>query len=70
MKEMPTLKNYVKTQFDKDSRIKFVGTVYDQNELRYIREQAFAYLHGHEVGGQTLDCLKPCGQQLSMLFWE
>lgn len=52
MKEMPTLKNYVKkTQFDKDSRIKFVGTVYDQNELRYIREQAFAYLHGHEVGG-------------------
>lgn len=40
-----------KTQFDKDSRIKFVGTVYNQNELRYIREHAFAYLHGHEVGG-------------------
>lgn len=39
------------TGFDKDPRIKFVGTVYDQNELRYIREQAFAYLHGHEVGG-------------------
>lgn len=40
-----------KTHFDNDSRIKFVGTVYNQNELRYIREQAFAYLHGHEVGG-------------------
>lgn len=40
-----------KTHFDKDQRIKFVGTVYDQNELRYIREKAFAYLHGHEVGG-------------------
>lgn len=40
-----------KTHFDKDSRIKFVGTVYDQNELRFIREHAFAYLHGHEVGG-------------------
>ena len=40
-----------KTQFDKDARIKFVGTVYNQNELRYIREHAFAYLHGHEVGG-------------------
>ncbi|MEY8442718.1 glycosyltransferase family 1 protein [Lactococcus ileimucosae] len=39
------------TGFDKDPRIKFVGTVYDQNELRYIREHAFAYLHGHEVGG-------------------
>ena len=36
-----------KTQFDKDARIKFVGTVYNQ----YIREHAFAYLHGHEVGG-------------------
>ncbi|MFC4653044.1 beta 1-4 rhamnosyltransferase Cps2T [Lactococcus nasutitermitis] len=40
-----------KTQFDKDNRVKFVGTVYDQNELRYIREHAFTYLHGHEVGG-------------------
>ena len=40
-----------KTNFDKDPRVKFVGTVYDQNELRFIREQAFAYLHGHEVGG-------------------
>ena len=39
------------THFDQDPRIKFVGTVYDQNELRYIREHAFAYLHGHEVGG-------------------
>lgn len=40
-----------KTQFDQDKRIKFVGTVYDQDELRYIREHALAYLHGHEVGG-------------------
>lgn len=40
-----------KTQFDQDRRIKFVGTVYDQDELRYIREHALAYLHGHEVGG-------------------
>lgn len=40
-----------KTKFDQDKRIKFVGTVYDQNELRYIREHALAYLHGHEVGG-------------------
>lgn len=40
-----------KTHFDQDPRVKFVGTVYDQNELRYIREHATAYLHGHEVGG-------------------
>lgn len=40
-----------KTGFDKDKRIKFVGTVYDRDLLTYIRENAFAYLHGHEVGG-------------------
>ncbi|MCB5069858.1 beta 1-4 rhamnosyltransferase Cps2T [Streptococcus mutans] len=40
-----------KTEFDKDKRIKFVGTVYDRPLLTYIREQAFAYIHGHEVGG-------------------
>lgn len=40
-----------KTSFDKDKRIKFVGTVYDRDLLNYIRENAFAYIHGHEVGG-------------------
>ncbi|MDK0938675.1 glycosyltransferase family 1 protein [Clostridium perfringens] len=40
-----------KTNFDKDKRIKFVGTVYDQELLKKIRENAYGYLHGHEVGG-------------------
>lgn len=40
-----------KTRFDTDPRIKFVGTVYDNNLLKYIRENAFAYIHGHSVGG-------------------
>ncbi|HER5574405.1 TPA: DUF1972 domain-containing protein [Streptococcus pyogenes] len=39
------------TECDKDSRIKFVGTLYDKELLAYIREQAYAYIHGHEVGG-------------------
>ncbi|TWT16601.1 beta 1-4 rhamnosyltransferase Cps2T [Streptococcus sp. sy010] len=39
------------TGFDKDRRIKFVGTVYDRELLTYLRQEAFAYLHGHEVGG-------------------
>ncbi|HFU3726236.1 TPA: beta 1-4 rhamnosyltransferase Cps2T [Streptococcus suis] len=46
------------TGFDKDSRIKFVGTVYDQELLKYIRENAFAYLHGHEVGGTNPSLLE------------
>ena len=39
------------TGFEQDSRIKFVGTVYDQELLKKIRENAFVYFHGHEVGG-------------------
>ena len=39
------------TEFDQDPRVKFVGTVYDQDLLKYIRKEAFAYIHGHEVGG-------------------
>ncbi len=39
------------TGFTQDARIKFVGTVYDKALLSYIRQNAFAYIHGHEVGG-------------------
>lgn len=47
-----------KTAFDRDPRIKFVGTVYDQELLKKIREEAFAYLHGHEVGGTNPSLLE------------
>jgi rhamnosyltransferase len=47
-----------KTEFDKDSRIKFVGTVYNQELLMKIRENAFGYLHGHEVGGTNPSLLE------------
>ncbi|MDQ8765181.1 glycosyl transferase, partial [Streptococcus ruminantium] len=46
------------TGFDQDPRIKFVGTVYNQELLKYIRENAFAYLHGHEVGGTNPSLLE------------
>ncbi len=39
------------TEFEKDSRIKFVGTVYEKELIKKIRENAYAYLHGHSVGG-------------------
>lgn len=47
-----------KTHFDKDKRVKFVGTVYDQDLLAYIRENAYAYIHGHEVGGTNPSLLE------------
>ncbi len=47
-----------KTGFDKDPRIKFVGTVYNQELLKKIRENAYGYLHGHEVGGTNPSLLE------------
>ena len=47
-----------KTGFGKDSRIKFVGTVYDQELLKKIRENAYGYFHGHEVGGTNPSLLE------------
>ncbi|ETS88842.1 glycosyltransferase family 1 protein [Streptococcus salivarius] len=51
-----------KTQFDTDPRVKFVGTVYDQDLLKYIRKEAFAYIHGHEVGGTNPGLLEAMAQ--------
>ena len=47
-----------KTGFRKDPRIRFVGTVYDQELLMKIRENAYGYFHGHEVGGTNPSLLE------------
>ncbi len=47
-----------KTKFDNDERIKFVGTVYDTPLLKQIRENAYGYIHGHEVGGTNPSLLE------------
>ncbi|MBC2582732.1 beta 1-4 rhamnosyltransferase Cps2T [Clostridium sp. DJ247] len=47
-----------KTNFHKDKRIKFVGTVYNQELLKKIRENAYGYFHGHEVGGTNPSLLE------------
>lgn len=50
------------TQFDKDRRIKFVGTVYDKDMLKYLRQECRAYIHGHEVGGTNPSLLEALAQ--------
>lgn len=50
------------TGFDKDERIKFVGTVYDKELLKYLRQETRAYLHGHEVGGTNPSLLEALAQ--------
>ena len=57
------------TQFDKDKRIKFVGTVYDKELLKKIRENAYGYFHGHEVGGTNPSLLESLGStELNLLL--
>lgn len=58
-----------KLHYKNDSRIKFVGTVYDQQLLKKIRENAYAYFHGHEVGGTNPSLLEALGStKLNLLL--
>lgn len=50
-----------KLHFKSDRRIKFVGTVYDQELLKKIRENAYAYFHGHTVGGTNPSLIEALG---------
>lgn len=57
------------TNFEKDKRVKFVGTVYDADLLKYLRENAFAYIHGHSVGGTNPSLLEAMGStKLNLLY--
>lgn len=50
-----------KYNYKSDSRIKFVGTVYNQQLLKKIREDAYGYLHGHTVGGTNPSLIEALG---------
>lgn len=58
--ETNPLHEYLKKEYDieSDSRIKLIGTVYDQELLKKIRESAYAYIHGHSVGGTNPSLLE------------
>ncbi len=44
--------------YDEDNRIKFLDAIYDHELLTFVRENAFAYIHGHEVGGTNPSLLE------------
>lgn len=57
------------THFENDKRIKFVGTVYDAELLKFIRENALGYLHGHSVGGTNPSLLGALGStKINLLY--
>ena len=58
-----------KLHYSGDPRIRFAGTVYDEALLYKIRENAFAYLHGHEVGGTNPSLLEGlAATKLNLLY--
>ena len=59
-----------KLNFRSDPRIKFVGTVYDAELLGKIRENAVAYIHGHEVGGTNPSLLESMGKTNINLLYD
>lgn len=59
-----------KTKFNTDSRIVFIGTVYDENLLSYLRQNAFAYIHGHSVGGTNPSLLEALGHSNYNLLYD
>ena len=50
-----------KLHWKSDRRIKFVGTVYDSELLKKIRENAYGNFHGHTVGGTNPSLLEALG---------
>ena len=58
-----------KLHWKNDSRIKFVGTVYDSELLKKIRENAYGNFHGHTVGGTNPSLLEALGAtELNLLI--
>lgn len=58
-----------KLGFKNDKRIKFVGTVYNSELLKKIRENSYGYFHGHSVGGTNPSLLEALGStKLNLLL--
>lgn len=53
---------YVKSLLKyKSQNIRFIGSVYDKEEIYSLRNGAFAYIHGHSVGGTNPSLLEALG---------
>ncbi|MBU7481918.1 beta 1-4 rhamnosyltransferase Cps2T [Lactiplantibacillus pentosus] len=60
----------LKTNFKNDNRIKFVGTIYDKELLKKIRELAYGYIHGHSVGGTNPSLLEALSSTKINLLYD
>lgn len=57
------------TNFNKYSNIKLIGAVYNKEVLRYLRVNAYGYIHGHSAGGTNPSLLEAlCTTKLNILY--
>lgn len=50
--------SYIKQKFAKETRIKFLGAIYNQNHINNLRYFSNLYFHGHSVGGTNPSLLE------------
>jgi len=54
---------YLKGKFANESRIIFMGGIYDKDDLNQLRYYSRLYFHGHTVGGTNPSLLEAMGSQ-------
>lgn len=50
--------NYLKSKYQSNEGVKFLGAIYDLNFLNYLRYHSMLYFHGHSVGGTNPSLLE------------
>ncbi|PCJ63214.1 MAG: glycosyl transferase [Candidatus Hydrogenedentota bacterium] len=55
---------------ESDPRIQFMGGIYERRRLREIMCNAYAYVHGHQVGGTNPILLKALGCGAAVLYLD
>jgi glycosyltransferase involved in cell wall biosynthesis len=57
-----TESSYISSIIDmRSEKVRFIGGIYDKEELSSIRYSAYAYIHGHSVGGTNPSLLEALG---------
>jgi glycosyltransferase involved in cell wall biosynthesis len=53
-----------------DGRVRFLGGVWDQDQLDQLYAHAFTYVHGHSVGGTNPSLLRAIGAGAAVLAYD
>jgi glycosyltransferase involved in cell wall biosynthesis len=53
-----------------DGRVRFLGGVWDQEQLNQLYAHAYTYLHGHSVGGTNPSLLRAIGGGTAVLAYD